>query len=177
MANDKVQILKNAKQWQETDTLVMMGLKLALEAKQRDQDTLVKAIVAHSGNLTKRDKQPYQHPEWMVTAPITLMETSKNVNGKTYVWCTKCRRGAGLWVCTHTTDTHQSNPRRFPGRLAPNSRGQQTPIPRQLLSQPPHTFPTPLISKEIQAQLSLTDYLDAYFGSSNEDAQDKRETL
>jgi hypothetical protein len=168
MADDKVQVLKHENQWKDVEPPAVIALKLALEQKQKEQDVLVQSIVAHIGTLIKKDKQPFQHPAWMVAPPITSAETTKTQNGKTYAWCTKCHCGQGLWVCTHTTETHQGRPRRQ-GALTPA--GHQIPSHNngiKLISGNPPTISTPPSPKEsIHAKLSIADYLDSYFDSGS----------
>jgi len=55
-----------------------------------------------------RPKYRQPHPEWLYIAPQNL-EECKTVQNRTYSWCTKCNRGSGQWVITHTTATHRDD--------------------------------------------------------------------
>ncbi len=48
-ANEKIQILRHAGQWNETDPLVVMALKLELGRQKADTNQLAQHIVAHLG--------------------------------------------------------------------------------------------------------------------------------
>jgi hypothetical protein len=48
------------------------------------------------------------HQDWLYIAPQNI-EESKIVNNCTYRWCSKCNRGNGQWVITHSTDTHKDD--------------------------------------------------------------------
>lgn len=166
MADDKVQVLQHANQWIDVDSPAVMALKMELQRKEKDQDTLEQHIMAHITKISNnRNKdRPYQHPEWMTTPPHSITEIYKMMNGSQYVWCTKCRRGNGLWVCTHSTETHTDGYRRDrtkPRIDTPTSRHSQ-----DHQNQPPSPYPNPPRPAP-RAQLSIADCLDAYFGKDN----------
>jgi hypothetical protein len=174
-ADDKIQVLQHAGLWKEVEPPAVMALKLELEQQKQGQQQLVQQIVAHLSNFTNQNtRKPggpsgYQHPTWMTTPPHSITEISKVVNGKTYVWCTRCRQGKGLWVCTHSTETHQDGYRRErttsnehqQHSLSQNMHQQHKPQP----SYPyPPQYPTP---PQPRAQLSLNDYIDNCFNESS----------
>ena len=116
-ADDQVRVLKHAHQWVETtaDTSIMT-LNAMIEKNQQDAANVFQAIAANIGEFTQRQQDfnnrlhgnrlRDQRPGWLSIAPINPAET-KVWNNKTYVWCSRCHRGEGFWVCLHTTDTHQ----------------------------------------------------------------------
>ena len=123
-AEDQVRVLKHAHQWIEaTADTSIMTLKAMIEKNQQDAATVFQAIAANIGEFTQR-QQDFNHrlhgqrlrdarPSWLSIAPVHSEET-KVWNNKTYVWCSRCRRGEGLWVCSHTTETHQEGYRQAP---------------------------------------------------------------
>jgi hypothetical protein len=170
MAEDKVQILQHANQWADADTPAVMALKLELQRKDKDQDELVKHIMAHITKVANRHNPrntPFQYPEWMITPPHSITEIYKNMNGKQYVWCTRCRRGNGLWVCTHTTETHtdgyrRSRTKRYDTVPQQSQYQHQPPYPNGP-KLPPSPFPMPPPPQQPHAHLSIADCIDAYF--------------
>ena len=115
-ADDQVRVLKHANQWIETtaDTSVM-ALQATIDKNHQATAEVFKAIAANIGEFTQRQhdfnsrfsgSRNGQRPTWLNQAPSNPNET-KVWNNKTYIWCSRCRRGEGLWVCSHTTDTHQ----------------------------------------------------------------------
>lgn len=57
MTDDKIQILKHADQWKESDVPDIMALKMELEKQKRDSDTLVCNLVAHVSQITNDNRQ------------------------------------------------------------------------------------------------------------------------
>jgi hypothetical protein len=55
-----------------------------------------------------KDKKEYKYPTWKTEAPKNGAATSKEVDGRTWHWCTKCRNGEGLWAL-HKTEDHNDN--------------------------------------------------------------------
>jgi hypothetical protein len=178
-ADDKVQILRHANQWNDQHSSSVMALKVELERQQQGTKALVQQLVAHIGKIsrsfetpkTPSKDNPYNYPSWMVEDPTSLSDT-KQVNGRTHVWCVKCRQGKGLWVHTHNTSTHIDNFRR--------QRRQQQYNDTNLNNinnsfQPPQpNMPqkgTPVGIKP-QAQLSLTDYIESYFSGVSDEHHD-----
>ena len=105
-----------------------------------------------------KKKPPHCHPEWMITSPFSASKATKNMNNKTYIWCTKCHGARGLWVCTHNTEMHQDGfyRNRQNGKEKPtmtDNKGK-TPLP----TPPSYTLPPALA-----AQLSLSNYMENYF--------------
>lgn len=178
MADDKIQVLRHAGLWNETENPNVMALKLELDQQKQNNKELVQQIVAHISRITDRSSKAqnglngYQHPAWMTTPPHSITEISKVMNGKSYVWCTKCRRGQGLWVATHNTETHQEGYRRnsFKNPRQDNRRQPYTPPqnPQQHPQQNGLYPPKYQIPPQPQVQLSLTDYIDTYFNTSEE---------
>jgi hypothetical protein len=90
-----------------------MALKAELAQQKQNTHQLVERTIALIGKVVERNKRnpgnqsPFQYPQWINTPPHSMTEVIKVMNGKEYVWCTKCRCNEGLWVCTHTSKTHQ----------------------------------------------------------------------
>jgi hypothetical protein len=104
-----------------------------------------------------------------MTTPPQPGILSKIHEGKQYNWCSKCRQGKGLWVLRHTTTTHVDGYRRPPKRHASH-------VSENDANRPKYEHPNPVahysdliteIPSEPHAQLSLNDYLDAYFEDPN----------
>lgn len=111
LTDDKIQVLKHANLWATMEPPVMMELQAELAHQQQHTKDLVQHLVTHIGKLTQHKNNPsntpFQHPGWMITSPHSITKIHKVMNGKTYVWCNCCHQGHGLWVCTHTIETHQ----------------------------------------------------------------------
>ncbi len=101
-AENKMHVLQHAGLWHTTELPAFMALKLDLAQQKEGHEQLVKSLVAHLTRFNNRarhqgnDNNTYQYPNWMITAPISLSKQTKLMNGKIYVWCTKCRQGMGL---------------------------------------------------------------------------------
>jgi hypothetical protein len=111
---NKMHVLQHAGLWQNTKLPALMALKVELAQQKEGHEQLVKSLMAHLTNFHNRARLQgnniqYQYPNWMVTAPISLSKQTKLMNGKIYLWCKKCRQGKGLWICSHTDATHQSD--------------------------------------------------------------------
>ena len=154
---DKIRVLRHTEVWDSTtntDTPAM-ALQAAPTFSDQLKDFLANHIAAEvkrlipsskqnpAGKDTKDNKdgkskfrQP--HPEWLFIAPQNL-EERKTVQNRTYNWCTKCNRGSGQWVITHTDDTHradyihpnkrQDGSRRPPAQPVANAAQLATPSP------------------------------------------------
>ncbi len=187
MADDKMLFLKHADQWKESDTSVVMTLKLQLEKQENKTSDLFQQLTAHLTKLTQSCHNNNTLPgptrtsylEWMITPPQHITEVSKFMNDKHYIWCTRCHSGKGLWVCTHNTQTHIDN-----YKCDCNHNQHRNPnLNHQLPQGHPRHFPTPppspvhlfnLVPPQRQAQLSLADYLDGFFdGTPNDDAKNR----
>jgi hypothetical protein len=114
---DKIQVLKHTEVWDAASHPEAPAMALNSTMKMSNQlkeflanhisDEIKKRHEANKDN--NRDgkvKHRFQHQERMFVGPANLNEI-KTVNGHNYNWCTKCNRGNGQWVQSHTTDTHQ----------------------------------------------------------------------
>ena len=54
----------------------------------------------------KGDKKEYDCTGWRYQAPKSGEATTKQVNGDTFHFCSKCKEGKGFWTKSHTTATH-----------------------------------------------------------------------
>lgn len=178
MADDKMQILQHTGQWKMVEPPAVMTLKAELNRQQQENKSLVQHLIAHLGKLSEQHhynkrgspgETHHPYPQWMRTAPKSFHDTLQ-MNRKQYTWCTKCRRGQGLWVWTHTVDTHQDGFCRNrhlqetnQGYRSNKVRCAQGAVNGTLY--PPPYKPVPASSAQLHAQLSLTDYLDSYFAS------------
>jgi hypothetical protein len=189
MVDDKIQILKHADQWKESEHTEIMALKLELQKQKQESDALVKNLVAHVGRLSNahrnlhhgishhghnNKKHPFpgsnpmpnniNYPPWMIVPPQHPMET-KLMDRRIYTWCTKCRQGQGLWVCRHNTETHvdgytnQRNQRRRIDHTTPQF---PNPHPTAVDGQRPMYPTSQNLPVTPTAHFSLIDYLDDY---------------
>jgi hypothetical protein len=186
MVDDKIQILKHADQWKESDNHDIMALKLELQKQKQESDIIMKNLVAHvsrfsnmpwfHNNSTAGYKHPLTgnthdapthtptYPPWMTVPPQHPSET-KLVDHRLYTWCTKCRQGQGLWVCRHNTDMHvdgynqQRNQRR---RMNRDTMCSNNNYPTQTIGHRSDSLPHDRVPAGPVAQLSLLDYLDQY---------------
>jgi len=108
----------------------------------------------------------------MTTPPKNLSDVH-TFDRRVYTWCTKCRRGAGLWVSNHTAATHIDNYR----SQRRNQEGQPPKRAHLGTTATPPNIPTvsppvvehqdlPEPSTELHGQLSLLDYFDTYLPAS-----------
>jgi hypothetical protein len=69
MVDDKIQILKHADQWKESDNPNIMALKLELQKQKQDSDMIMHDLVAHVGRLTNahRYKNQKDISGWLTT--------------------------------------------------------------------------------------------------------------
>jgi hypothetical protein len=118
MVDDKIQILKHADQWKESENPEIMALKLELQKQKQESDIIMKNLVAHvsrfaninwfnnNGNtghkhpLPGNNHDPPTHtstyPPRMIVPPQHPTET-KLVDCRLYTWCTKYRpRSLGM---------------------------------------------------------------------------------
>jgi hypothetical protein len=117
LAEDKIQILRHAQQWTQTDEPSIMALQAQLQRQKEDSDRTLQRLIAHVGRLAQQhikrgppdpyppSTTPSPYPAWMIQPP-NPGQHNQLVNNKLYTWCTKCRQGQDLWVCRHTTETH-----------------------------------------------------------------------
>jgi hypothetical protein len=188
LAEDKICILRHANQWVETEESSLMALKAQMLQQKQDSDKTIQRLVAHVGRLAQRNlkRGPQDHnasptnryPAWMIQPPQPGQHTQL-VNNRLYSWCTKCRKGQGLWVCRHTTDTHvdgfvpQRQTRQRTGDRPPTVYGSPPaypypPAPVQAFLNQSNVQPTDASNAQVStppaavAQLSILDYLDAY---------------
>jgi hypothetical protein len=61
-----------------------------------------------SSTEDKQKKYDDKIPDWKKLAPKDGESTTKNVDGKTYHYCKKCRCGKGMWVL-HKESDHTDN--------------------------------------------------------------------
>lgn len=111
----------------------------------------------------------------MITPPHSITEVIKVMNNKEYVWCTKCRHGEGLWVCTHTSEMHQEGYRRNKtnNNTPPEHRKGPPRVPynNNFQNHTPHNVQYPPAFQpppQPKLHLSLTDHLDRCFNDSGE---------
>ena len=53
----------------------------------------------------EKEKGKFKYPSWKTESPKDGAETTKEVDGRTWHWCKKCRNGEGLWAL-HKTEDH-----------------------------------------------------------------------
>lgn len=63
--------------------------------------TQLRQILEHHKSQHTPKSKTSVHQEWMFVAPKTRQH-----NGKTFTWCTKCHQGRGQWVSDHDSSTH-----------------------------------------------------------------------
>ena len=61
-----------------------------------------------SNKKKKVQKEKGKYPEWKLEKPKDDSSTTKEKDGRTYHWCTKCRDGNGLWAL-HKTEEHKTD--------------------------------------------------------------------
>lgn len=82
------------------------GKKKAEDVDKKTLVNLISTLLSSSSTESDDAKPPKkkQYPEWKIVAPKND-EKSKEHDGRTYFWCTKCRNGKGLWAM-HKTEEH-----------------------------------------------------------------------
>ena len=77
------------------------------KSKSNGQDkSNVKTNDNESGSTNK--KTGWKISEWKKIAPKDGEPKEKEVNGKNYWWCAKCRQGEGMWA-RHKEQDHKEN--------------------------------------------------------------------
>jgi len=165
----------------------VMALKAQVLKTEATTTECIQQLTAHLTNLTKAYQQgrsPFNkqtpYPDWMITPPTAPNDTIRNANNRQYTWCTRCRRGEGLWVSTHQTSTHQDNFKRqrrqgFHSTPTNGPRHALQQIPAQPAHPPPYP-PAPPVNQHTAAyaqttitpavQLSLDDCLTNFLGQT-----------
>ncbi len=183
MADDKIRLLKHASQWTEEPPPAVMALQAKILESEASTAACLRQLTAHLTTLTKAYQHPRPssgkqtpYPDWMITAPTGPTDTIRHANDRQYTWCTRCRRGDGLWVSTHTTTTHQDNfkrQRRQAFRQQGPSSAQQPSVTQHQMPgpryPPPFTPAPPTAAPQAQPaayQLSLDDCLNEFFTES-----------
>jgi hypothetical protein len=88
-------------------------IKSATDTKKKSNETKPNANDKADKELTPEEKAKLKEsriPAWKKVAPKDGEPTQKEVDGRTYYWCTKCRDGKGMWALHKTHDTN-FNPR------------------------------------------------------------------
>jgi hypothetical protein len=169
---DKIRVLKHAEVWDSAGTSETPAMALASNIQFPDQlkEFLANHISAKLKKLqdTGKDsgkdskgRQRFQHQDWMFIGPANPAEL-KTVNGRNYNWRTKCGRGNGQWVQSHTTDTHQDS-FRLPSRRSDaskkglNGKRAYFTAPEGILKNKPPPTAGEAPSTQHNAQLSLAD--------------------
>jgi len=114
---NKVRVLKHAKEWMNTSNPHPPAM--ALYASGPQPTNLEKLILLQTQLLTKllttkhnkNDSNAKPYNKWKHDTHANLNDT-KTVNGKVFKWCTKCNHGKGQWVSAHDTSTHIEGCRR-----------------------------------------------------------------
>jgi len=187
LADDKIRLLQHAQQWKEDPPSSVMALKAQVLKTEATTTECIQQLTAHLTNLTKAYQQgrsPFNkqtpYPDWMITPPTAPNDTIRNANNRQYTWCTRCRRGEGLWVSTHQTSTHQDNFKRqrrqgFHSTPTNGSRYALQQIPAQPAHPPPYPQAPPINQHKAAyaqttitpaVQLSLDDCLTNFLGQT-----------
>jgi hypothetical protein len=173
---NQMHVLQHASLWQMPEIPAVMALKMEIAQQKQGHKQLDILFVAHltrfnnhhqdqgqHGYQRDHGQNGYQYPSWMITGPKSQAETSKAVNGKIYVWCTKCRQGKGLLVCTYNDKTHQQDFQQEKSQDRNQQQRHRRPQPHHRSGPPivpPPSFPTPPAP---HGQLPLLDYIKNSF--------------
>jgi len=68
----------------------------------------------NNANANRRNNRNQNRPDWKKTAPGPGQPETKNVNGKSWKWCTHCTK----WSTTHGTGGHQGTKKDLEGEAA-----------------------------------------------------------
>jgi len=127
---DKIRVLRHAEVWDADKPTDTPAMALTTNRTLNDQlrDFLANHIAAEVKRLLPtqkpqplnkdiKDNKDYKdgkqrsrpnYPDWLYVPPQNP-DNRKVVNNRTYNWCSKCNRGNGQWVITHTTATHRDD--------------------------------------------------------------------
>jgi hypothetical protein len=76
------------------------------DLKKASSDNTKKSDPSSQQEKTKRKESKI--PEWKKEAPTNDDPHEKEVDGRTYYWCSKCREGKGMWAL-HKESEHTNN--------------------------------------------------------------------
>ena len=109
---DKEVAMKTDNEWNvmSQEDAMVMALISALEGNGKSNKNKKDKTKKDPKNDKKKDENPseekkeFKYPPWKLKAPKAGEPTTKVVDGKTYHFCRKCRKGEGLWALHKESD-------------------------------------------------------------------------
>jgi len=176
---DKIRVLQHAEVWHypEQNDSSAMALNVAPALTDQLKEFLANQITTEFKRLTQGAKVPGKdttkngkfrgktnNQDWLYTPPANITD-QKTVQNRTYSWCTKCNKGNGQWVITHTEETHLDD-YKHPGKDAATKRQGVLKSAHTVRFQDQDSTPSEQIDRQNtpqSAQLSLQDGLTNCF--------------